>query len=165
MPFSASKFSNASMPSCRRSPSCTGHSCTPKTRDLPVFEKACLTPTHPLAQTNAPAEATPLMNCRLVTFIRSSLREKYVQSQESLIRTPFRYGEVTADFILDPLIHTSLISCLAQHMVLCRCKKKPPLTGPVEANGGKPEDIMRVRGIQTFIMPDSRLAKSRKVCQ
>ena len=28
-----------------------------------------------------------------------------------------------------------------------------------------PEDIMKVRGNQTFIMPDGRLAKIRKVCQ
>jgi hypothetical protein len=41
--------------------------------------------------------------------------------------------------------------------------EKPPLTSPAtKANGGKPEDIMKVRGNQTFIMPGSRF---RKVCQ
>ncbi len=45
-------------------------------------------------------------------------------------------------------------------------KKKPPLTSPApKANGGKPEDIMKVRGTQTFIMPESSLAKIRKICQ
>ena len=51
---------------------------------------------------------------------------------------------------------------------LCKpdAKKKPPPTSPAtKANGGKTEDIMKVRGNGTSIMPRNNLAKARKVCQ
>jgi len=43
--------------------------------------------------------------------------------------------------------------------------KKPPPTAQRRGQWGQPEDIMKVKGIEIFIMLDGRLAKSKNVCQ
>jgi hypothetical protein len=44
-------------------------------------------------------------------------------------------------------------------------EKAPTDQSSTQGQWGLPEDIMKVRGNQTFIMPRSRLAKIRKGCQ
>jgi len=44
-------------------------------------------------------------------------------------------------------------------------KKAPTDQSSTQGQWGLPEDIMKVRGNQTIIMPWGRLAKARKICQ
>ena len=51
-------------------------------------------------------------------------------------------GEIGADFILHPLIHTFLNFTVAQDIVACLCKEEPPLASPGKDSG----DLCRSNG-------------------